>query len=90
MKIEILYIFHKNTINFRAFLPCLRGLPNRCHDYTSLHILLNLCLVLNIVCIINGISEVYQFSQSTVKTFFIHAHYINFRLEFVTGILLEQ
>ena len=47
MKIEILYIFHKNTINFRAFLPCLRGLPNRCHDYTSLHILLNLCLVLN-------------------------------------------
>ena len=48
MKIKILHIFHENTTNFWSLLTCLWGLPNRCHDYTSLHILVNLCLVLNI------------------------------------------
>ena len=56
-------------MNFEAFIPCLRGLSNRCHDYKNLHTLVKLSFVLNAdicFCIMYYVALIYHVFQITV------------------------
>lgn len=48
IKSKMSWIFNKINTNIRVFFPCLRGPSDGGYDYTSLHALVNLSLMMNV------------------------------------------